>query len=280
MATLVSPVGRFVQGDLFELNTKNMQGGERRNQKGELSPQAVCVLAIDKRDPGWPAFEASVRQVAAAGFPHLFPQGATGPCTLPTFSFKIQDGDGVDGLGRPNSGKPGHAGCWIVKFTSGYLPKVYPKGQFGPHQQISDRSVVKLGYYIRVGYTLQANGNQTKPGVFVNHTFIEHVAYGDEIILGPSAADVFGAVAPAYLPPGASATPVLGNVPASVLGAATPSLAAAPPSTASPGDAGPYAGYRVPPARVMTPAAQGIPYEAYVAQGWTEDTLRAAGLLA
>lgn len=291
----VSPVGRLVQGDLFEMNTKNMQGGERRNKKGELSPQAVCVVAFDKASTDWPALEAHIKRVAAAGFPQFFPQGPTGPCVNPLFAFKIGDGDGYDGNGKPNNVKPGWAGCWIVKFTSGFLPRVFPAHQYEPHMQITDRNMVKLGHYVRVGYTLQPNNDPNRPGVFINHTFVEHMGYGPEIILGPSASQVLGqAPAPTYMPPGMSATPVGGTQSATAAAAAAGYAASSAPNrpAGAPGPApGPYGGYmQTPPSapmpppapvkqRVMTAKANGATYEQCIAAGWTDAALVQHGMM-
>lgn len=125
----------------------------------------------------------------------------------------------------------------------------------------------------------------------------------------PAGATAAPATPPASAGPGAPAAPL----PA----AATPSPAAALPAPASPGPAPgapvqPYSGYMQPQAgptpgapasiagapplpgappsapaatpspssgRVMLPAAQGATYEAMIAAGWTDDTLRAHGMM-
>lgn len=105
----------------------------------------------------------------------------------------------------------------------------------------------------------------------------------------PSAAPVTppvtaGQVAPAaatYTPPSTPAAPYSGfmhpgGAAPAAPGAASPALAASPPAVAAP----PPASMTASPARVMLPAAQGLPYEQYVAAGWSDDQLIAHGMMA
>lgn len=320
--TITSPVGRIVQGDVFEPQTTDQQGNLRvfrsGPKMGQPNPQFFIALAIRKDDPAWPAFYAVLDGEARAGFPHLFPGGAA--CVLPSFAWKVVDGDGVDTTGRSNATKEGFAECWVVRFTSGFAPKVV-KFEGGAYRDLA-KTEIKRGDYARVSATVSANGRADKPGLYVNLDAVCWEAYGAEIVGGPDAMERFGG-APVALPPGASVTPPASAAPmptggapqnppggaASVAtpptyapagtpaaGMPTPSNIGTPATThASPSSAPPpYSGYMTPPpappapvaappappapVRRMTAAAQAT-YEGYVAAGWTDAQLVAAGLM-
>lgn len=301
MATqFTSPVGRYVQGSPFKgVARTDDNGNPLLDKDGNPRLEYVLSVAFAKNDPHWPAFEAILKAEAAAAFPQFFPQGPTGPCTLPNFSFKIVDGDGVDNNGRPNPTKEGFAGHWVVRFKTGYAPQVYPAGKYQPHDRITDPNLLKCGYYVRVTGTVAGNGGGNakrggaqRYGIYVNMVGVEMVGFGEEIQQGPDVGAAFKAAGPAALPPGARPTPAAhGAVDAAA--APAPAPAAAPSTTtASPGSAAPYSGHMTPaapapapaapapaPGPTMTPKANGIPYESYLASGWTDDMLRAQGYM-
>lgn len=270
-----TPVGRFVQGDAFVAQDKDMQGNPRVIKSGpnmgQLNPQFFMAVAFSKQDPAFNDFWAQLRRIAAADFPALFPQGPNGPCVNPNFAFKVVDGDGVDTRGTSNAGKQGFAGCWIVRFASSFAPKVFNAGHYAPAEQVVDPKQLRKGYYVRINGSAQGNGDNLKPGLYVNLDLVEIAGYGEEIVTGPSAADAFGA-APAVLPPGASATPMLaapaapmapGMVPAAAPG--LPGAPAAPGVPPAPGVPAvpPAAGVAPSPAAASyapaNPAAPGVP---------------------
>ena len=113
------------------------------------------------------------------------------------------DGDGVDSTGAPNNTKPGFAGHWIIRFSSGYEPKLVHQGQY-----ITAKDAIKRGYFIRVVGSCSPNTGAQKAGVYMNLEAIELVAYGEEIKTGIDAVGAFARSAPAYIPPGASSTPM------------------------------------------------------------------------
>lgn len=307
-----TPVGRMVQGDVDTPQDKDAQGAPRvvktGPNAGQPNPQFFLAVAFPKADPQgeFGQFYGLLLQKAAQDFPNLFPNAATGDytCVHPQFSFKVIDGDGRDQNGKLNSEKEGFAGHWVVRFASGFPPRIFDAGRYGPHDQIQEKGFIKRGYYVRVSGTVEGNGNATRPGLYLNLDMVERSAFGPEIVGGPDAADVFGG-GPAALPAGASATPV-GGAPAAPPAApaapyagymASPTPAAAPQApgapvaspappapgtpalpTASPGNPAPP-----PPAPptgpVMLPAANGATYEAMIANGWTDETLRAHGMM-
>ncbi len=206
--SILTPVGRLVQGDVFEPETKDMDNKPLLAKSGPNIGQPTVkynmTLAIPKTDPAWPDLEAKIKAEAAVSFPNLFPGGQ---CIQPTFAFKISDGDSIvpNAKGNRNCDKEGFPGHWILRFSSGYVSKVVTSTQ--PMTQIIDPKAIKRGDYIRISGTVVGNGSELKPGVFLNHSMVQFIGHGEAITSGPSAEQVFGTEAIA-LPPGASATPL------------------------------------------------------------------------
>lgn len=303
---LTSPRGRFVQGDAFEAQTKDQQGAPLTIKTGPNAGQPTkrwfMAVAFSKADPATMLYLMELARFAASAWPMYFPNGAipTPPlfgCTHPRFSFKIMDGDGVDDNGRPNSAKPGFAGCWIVKYsTSIQAPGVWQEPNFDEMARLTDPRQCPRGYYVRVNHTVQSNDNDQRPGLYVN---LDKVALsadqaGAEVIqTGPTAAEAFGGTPsspPAYAPPSYAPTPAA-PAPAYTPAAPTPAPAAPAPAMPSPGSAPapvappPYSGYipAAPPAapvRQMLPAANGATYEQMIAAGWTDAMLVQHGMMA
>lgn len=309
----LSPVGRLVQGDPFEAQTKNMQGQPLMTQSGQPTQRYFIGVAFAKNDPLFPAFYQKMMEVARASFPALF--NAQGQCSHPRFSWKIADGDGVDDNGKPNANKEGFAGHWVVKFSSSFAPRCFHAGHYAPHEQIQDPKAIPRGYFVRVAGTIEGNDQPTKPGLYMNLNMVELSGVGPIITSGPDASAVFGGTA-AALPAGAQALPMHagaaapgfslpGSAPVGVApGLPTmPSQTAAMPVTTSPsspavsvvvqpnpaflaGPGGmPAAMPQVAPPPVipagpqMTAKAGAFTYEQYIAQGWTDAALRAEGLM-
>lgn len=315
----LTPVGRLVQGDPFEAQTKNKAGQPLVTKSGQPTQRYFIAVAYRKDDPLFGAFYQKLAEVARGSFPQLF--NAQGQCSHPRFSWKLADGDGVDDDGKPNANKPGFAGHWVVKFSSSFPPKCFHAGRYQPHEQIQDPKAIPRGYYVRVAGTIEGNDDASKPGLYVNLSMVE-LAGGqpsDMINSGPDASAVFGGTA-AQLPPGvaaptlpATATPMPGNFPAapapavpvvpSIPGtapaASTVTTYPSSPAVAVPPNpaflAGPAGAPVIPgspavtvpppaPAPVaagpqMTAKAGGATYEQFKAQGWNDDQMRAEGFL-
>ena len=274
----LTPVGRLVQGDPHEAQEKDMHGNLRVVREGpnagQPNPQFFIAVAFPKADPHgeFAAFYGLLQQAAAQNFPTLFPNAAAGDytCTHPQFSYKVIDGDGVDSNGKPNAEKEGFAGHWVVRFNSGYPPRIFEHGQYEPHQQIQDKGYIKRGYYVRVAGTIDGNGNPQKPGLYVNLNMVERYAIHTEIVSGPDASAVFGAapanapagITPGQMPPNAQpGQPAPANSAAPTPAAPTPAPAApapaAPANPAAPAPA-PYEGF-IPPAQQPGPGAPAAP---------------------
>lgn len=236
---ILTPVGRLVQGSCFEGDNTNMDGApllvKSGPNVGQPRTEYFIAIAIPKTDPALPAMMAKIQAEARRGFPQFFDAG--GNCILPTFAWKIIDGDsqvpntrGVKPCTR--EGFPGHM---VFNMSGGFAPKCYTTDT--PPRAIVDPKGIKRGDYIRVYGSVAANMNATKPGLYLNHNMIQLIGHGQEIVTGPQAADVFaGAVA---LPPGASATPVAPAAALAPVGmpGAAPAPAWTPPAAAAPAPA-------------------------------------------
>lgn len=228
----LTPVGRLVQGDVFEAQTKNMQGQPLMTQSGQPTQRYFIAVAFAKTDQAFGAFYTLLQQTARASFPTLF--DAAGNCTHPRFSWKLVDGDSVDDNGKPNKNKEGFAGHWVVKFASSFAPRAFHAGRYAPHEQIQDPKAIPRGYFVRVAGTIEGNGQPQKPGLYVNLGMVELAGQGPIISSGPEASAVFGAAAPA-LPAGATPLPMAGGAAplglpgmASALPPAVPTLSTPP----------------------------------------------------
>lgn len=289
-ADFLTPVGRLVQGDPFEAQTKNMQGQPLMTQSGQPTQRYFCAVAFRKDDPGFAKLWATIEQVGRGSFPALNLVPPWDPNCR--FSWKVVDGDGVDDNGKPNANKEGFSGHWVVKFSSSFAPRCFHAGHYAPHEQIQDPKLIKRGYFVRIAGTVEGNGNVQKPGVYVNLSMVELAGQGPEIVSGPDAAAIFGSAAPvlpagaAPLPMHAAAAPVglpmPAATPAAVMPAAMP--AAAAPAMPAPVAVAPNPAFlagppAAPAAPQMTPKAGGFTREQYHAQGWTDEQLRAQGMM-
>ena len=271
VVNILTPVGRMVQGSPFEEQTTDMKGKQLTNAQGQPRSEYFFAIAIPKTDPAYAAMYAQIQAVAQAGFPG-------GQFNLPTFAWKIVDGDQP-----PHNAKEGYAGHWILRISGGFQPKVYTKGG---EAVIVDPNQLKRGYYIRAYLTVKANGDATYPGIYLNPSMVEVVAFGEEIQVGPDGGAVFGGD-PAATPAGASATPMAGVPivqavpPVAVPPVAVPPVAvppvAVPPVAVPPVAVTPAENFLKP--KVMTPKAAGATYESFVAQGWTDADMIAQGYL-
>lgn len=310
-----TPVGRIVQGSVVPQHEKNMDTNQPLfNPDG--SPQMATFLAVafpkvlpnGQRNTEFDAFFAQLASTAAASWPALFPQGAPqfpeytkpgqqGASINPKFSYKYQDGDGVDTNGKSVADKPGFAGHHIVKFYTAFPLRCFHEGKFAAHEEIQKADeVIKRGFWVRLFGEVKSNGatGTQVPGISIYPKLLSFVERGEEIASGPDAQAAFGNAALGWRPPAsASPIPTPGAAPAVAVPAVsvpTPAAAAAPvatpPAVAVPVPTPPAVAVPVPvPAPAAGPivspamAAQGITWPMLQAQGWQEDTARAAGYI-
>jgi hypothetical protein len=295
--SLTTPVGRVVMGSLYSPNTTDAEGKplvvKNGPNVGQPRSNFFFALAIPKgAEQHWAqtAWGASIWGVGHTAFPQA--------ASSPAFAWKIEDGDSQvpNKRGRKPVDNEGWKGHWILKFSGGFAPKVYRQDGAG-YVQVTDVDYVKPGYFVEVNGTVDGNGSQSQPGIYLNHAMVCFRAYGPEIVFGPDVASAgFGQSA---LPAGASMTPPASTIPMPATGAATlPSASVAVPvPTASipvipnpqflqvPSPVGVPAMPVVPPITSVVPApsmtakAGGASYQAFVSAGWTDAKMIAEGYL-
>lgn len=279
---ILTPVGRLVMGDPYEAQTKDAEGNQlvykHGPQAGQPRVDYFLGLAIPKTDPGVDALRTQIHAVAREAFPAMF--DAAGNCQRPGFAFKYKDGDDTtpNAKGVRPCDREGWAGSWVFMFGSSFAPKCYDTAS--PPNALVEAGSIKRGYYIRISGTVKGNGAQNQPGVYLNHNMVQMMAYGEEIITGPSAEQVFGGTAPA-LPAGASTTPVAS--PSTPPPAAAPTTGVSTPTTAVPAPAAPAVPPPITPANdFLDPANQSFMVQGQAftraqlqSNGWSEELINA-----
>lgn len=286
---LLTPVGRLVQGSLYDPSTTDAEGNPHTDKKGEPYVEYFFAIAIEKgQEKHWS--ETSWGQLIWTVGHKAYPSIASSP----NFSWKIKDGDStVPNLkGNRPCDFTGFAGNWILCFKNRYVFSICnDNGQL----KLTEKDYIKLGYYVRVSAKVSGNGGTQQPGVYLRPEAVALIGEGDLISRGVDTKDIgFDkdlvipagcrrtsvapefANAPPIVPPTYMTTPAE-NAPLthSLTPFAPPvsghSTAPMPPphhGILTPPPAAPVA-----PPRVMLPAANGQTYEQMIAQGWTDITL-------
>lgn len=315
---ITSPVGRIVAGSLYKPNTKDFDGNplvyKNGADAGKPRVQYFIALAIPKAgEPHWAHTEWG-KVIWAVGH-SAFPQAAQ----RPDFSWKIEDGDSMipNKRNRKPAENEGWKGNWIIKLASSFAPTVY-RQEGDSWVQLTQPDAVMPGDLVQVAFSVDGNNKENNPGVYLNPSMVAFRAFHQlgRISFGPNVDEAgFGSAA---LPAGASLTPPPAILPAALpAAAASPELPPSPPAPpAQPAAAAPppvpvypnpgfvqlpppnpipvtpavspappvVAGAPTPPvmtspSKRMTPAANGVTYEAYTAAGWTDAQLIANGLM-
>lgn len=207
--TFLTPPGRLVQGSCFEAQKTDAEGNQLviRNGPNAGKPRVdyFMALAIPKTDPGWAELYAKIHQTAKEGFPNYF--DGQGNCILPTFAFKVTDGDSQvpNTRGTKPYDREGYPGHWVLSFSGGFAPRCHSRGG---EAVLTDPASIKRGDYIRIYGSVASNESSQRPGIYLNHSMVELVGYGQEIVTGPDGHAVFGGAPVSALPAGASATPL------------------------------------------------------------------------
>lgn len=294
---ILFPPGRMVMGSLYKPQDKDAQGAplviKTGPNKGQPTVKYFFAAAIPKK-PGethWASTEwgAKIWALGHASWPQ-------GQAQTPTFAWKVDDGDSAipNKRGRKNVETEGYAGHWVVNFSSSYAPKIVNSDG---SQYLLEPDAVKCGYYIEVLGSISTNNNPTNPGVYVNHNVVAFRGVGTEIRTGIDPRTVgFGKAA---APAGATAAPT-GNAmapppaaPAAVAPPPAAPIAPPPATTVQPHPAfmgAPSAPAAPPPPPAAAPpppatgpvwkGAAGTTYDSYKQAGWSDDQMRANGLLA
>lgn len=295
---ILLPPGRMVMGSLYKAQDKDQNGAPLTVKSGPNKGQPMTyfyfAVAIAK-NPGETHWANTVwgAQIWAIGH-NSWPQGQA---QAPTFAWKIEDGDSAvpNKKNRKNSATEGMAGHWIVNCK---VPNNAPKiVNSDGSAYILEVDAVKCGYYIEVQVGVKSNENATNPGVYVNPIIVALRGIGPEIRTGVDPRTVgFGKAA---APAGATAAPV-GNTMVAPPAPAVPAPAAPPPpaapaapppattvqphpafmgAPAAPAPPPPPAAAPPPPAGPVWKGAPGTSYDSYKQVGWTDDQMRAQGLL-
>lgn len=277
-----TPVGRYVSGSIDIPKTKDHKGNPKIIKKGPDAGKPTQSfdfgIAIPKRgearftDAVWckPILDAAVK---------AWPNGQW---QLPTFSWKIIDGDSTipnSAMKRPcdSEGYPGH---WVVYFSSNKAPQTVNN----TGTAVIDSKSIKKGDWIQVAGSTTGNDDTTKPGMYMNHSVVSFQWAGDPIMTGPDPSTMgFGTTPP---PAGASTAPTgsfTAPPPAAPVAAtAAPAALFVAPSAASLAPAAPvpvvpHTAILQPPAPPagprMTDKANGAKREDFIKNGWTDELL-------
>jgi hypothetical protein len=262
-----SPTGRLVWGDPFTAQKviDDITKQPKRDAAGQEIYEYAFGVAYAKNDPLWPAFFKLLKDADRAAWPQYHDVNGQ-VLNGVKFADKITDGDGFNTKGKkrasPGNGYEGH---WVVKYGSRFAPAIH----FWDGRQwvqMTDPKMLKCGDYIQVNGTTASNNSQQSPGMYRNASMVALYRQGVEIVKGPDANEAFGAPPPGTQPPAPPSAP--GPMPQ----AGPPPAPAAPPPTPP-----------APPVQstpIMLASANGIPYEQWRAQGWTDEQLIAAGHMA
>jgi hypothetical protein len=288
---LLTPVGRLVQGSLYEPQTTDAENKPLTIRTGPQAGQPrvdyFFSLAIPKStEKHWAETPWGQKIWAAghAGFPN-------GQASAPTFAWKVTDGDSQipNRVGKKPCDREGHKGHWVLNFSSGFAPQIVNEDG---SSYLLEKDYVNLGDYIQVAGTVTDNGSQQQPGVFLNHSHVAFVRYGKRITIGVDPKSIGfgkGTVIPmdgSLTPPaqGFATPPVV----MPVTNGYTPPNAATyspPPAVQTPAPA-PYPGILGAPTvsvaipqRTMLPPANGATYEQMVANGWNDQMLIQHGMM-
>jgi hypothetical protein len=190
---------------LYKPNDKNFDGQPLTIKTGANAGQPTVryffAIAIPKGpEPHWAhtPWGAKIWEVGCRAFPQASQR--------PDFSWKIEDGDSQ--IPNKRNKKPceqeGYKGCWILKLSSSFPPTVYAI-ENGGYVQHMEPDFVKPGYWVEASFTVDGNGQQGNPGVYLNHGMVCFRGYGPEINFGPNVNEVGFGQAP--LPAGVSSIP-------------------------------------------------------------------------
>lgn len=271
-AQITIPVGRLVSGNPETSEQKKDDKTKALKFKADGTPDVQTYFAVAiAKEPGhthWnqTAWGAQIWAAGQAASPQIH--------AAPHFAWKIVDGDSTvpnKAMKLPKD-QPGHAGHWVIKFTSGFIPNRYRKNTAGTIEQILTTGIFKPGHFVQVQLNVTGNGSTESPGVYLNPRMVFWAAFGEEFAMGPDPESAgFGA---APLPAGASMVPV--GVSALPTGAPPPPGApVAPPAPPAPPMQVP--GQAIAPQLVQVPGAPHT-IEACRAGGWTDEQLIAGGI--
>lgn len=270
--------GRFIMGDLYTANQKtDSKTGQPISKDGKPVMQYFLGLAIPKTMADWkqepnlkPMYDEAVRQ---------FPAGQH---TWPSFAYKIEDGDMPNQKGR----KYEHAaGCWLLKFQT-QIPFKKFFYSAGAWVETAEGDI-KCGDYVQVNFSYTNNGQagtQNTPGMYLSPLMVAFDKRGVEIVNTPEADPTTAGFTPG------ESLGTANNAGAAFTAPANQQAAAQHTNTAAVNNVQPNHNFLnavpddIPDVPVAGPqltakAPAGVTYEMFIAKGWTDDKMRAAGYL-
>ncbi len=281
------PTGRLVSGDVYSRQETDAQGQPHVFKRGPKTGQPRDVwffaIAIPKAGESHWSQTAWGQHIWQIG--HAFKPNAG---NMPDFAWKIIDGDDprqhVDREGAPRERKT-YRSAWVLRISGGYAPHVATLvGRQNPEYDTTP-GLIYPGCYVQAQLRVDANGDQQKPGVYLNPGIVCLIGFGERIegaqvdvskvgfAAGPLPAGAFLA------PPGVAAMP---PVAAPVVPAYQPPPVVAPAAPAVPNPA-----FLMPPVPVVAAEPQltakapaGATYKAFRDAGWTDEQMRSQGFLA
>jgi len=288
---ITTPVGRMVQGNLYVPNDKDFDGNPMTIKSGPdigKPTQRWFIAVAIKKEPGhthWSQTEwgTKIWALGHAAFP--------GIAQRPDFAWKIIDGDSQ--IPNKKNRKPcdneGFPGNWVINMGQPFAPRIYEMIGEGPSAQYiqhTEPGFIVPGYYVQVCIKADKNTGAT-PGLYLNPDMVLLRAPGPIISMGLAPGEAgFGAP----LPPGVTTVPTAaaplplppsGSVPIAPAPAPVVPVQVAPdPTFVQIVPVAPVIPVApVAPVKQMTAAANGIAYEAYIAQGWTDALLIQHGMM-
>jgi hypothetical protein len=286
MIELQLPVGRLLTGDLY----KGVPVMDDRTKQPVLDGQGAPRIA----------FKASIG-IAKGTEQHwsqtewgakLYSEGATSwpapgnQYLTPSFSWKIHDGDQpwINDAGETVE-SPERKGHWIVRMSRTWAPLLCDS----EGKTLVQDGAIYPGCFVQAVITAVSNKSPKTPGIYVNPEVVALIYHGER--LNHARVDVSKYKFGGAMPPGASVTPLAGAQIAPVAQQVNPAFNAIQPQIPVPQVLAPNYAVLAPPVAMtisstppppsgpqMTALAQG-PYEAYIKIGWTDEQLRAAGLM-
>lgn len=300
MTAFLTPVGRLVNGSLYEPQTEDinrklivMKSGANQDKPGVKFFFAIAIPKKEEQHWAQTQWGRIIHEEGQKAFPN-------GQWQHPDFAWKIVDGDSTipnKTTGVKPCARPGYAGCWVLNFSTTQakdhmlLPRlVNRKGD--REDALEKPGAIKLGYYIAVFGSVEGNMATQQPGVYMNYNIISFQGFGEEIVLGPDPKTVgFDKL---ELPAGAQPTPINTDFqPITNTTQANTELPQVPVIAATPVYVTPHtqilnagtspASVNVPAVpqskRVLTEKAQGATYEQLIQGGWTDALLIQQGLM-
>lgn len=272
-----TPVGRLVQGSLYVAQTKNMAGTPYADKNGQPISKYFFAIAVAK------GAEAHWNQTPWGAHIWNYVHTQMANKVPAVFKWKIEDGDStvLNQNDKRNCDREGFPRNWVIKLSSFFAPSLY-RIQNGAAIPLIEENAINPGDFIQVRVNLGIHQGPQNPTVFLNPEMVCFNSYGPRIItqniedaneVGFDAAPV-GSTTP--LASAGFAAPVTAqSAPPQAVAQQTVYVPPVTPTTPHPDILAPQTQAPAVRPKIMTPKANGIPYEQWInsGQGWTDELL-------